>query len=413
MKLARFPDSDPRKGSKLRPDIFYLFSDSIDIDCMRAKARNPGFQFEVKKWDSYRQYPGIGTDLSDKSLLFMRTGGFGDILMLSPIMDKIKRIYPTAKIDLACSPFFGLAFKQQGYIDKIYHVPLSEDELDEHDFHLHFEGTIERSQDPEKTGIEVFAELSGVPLEESEMIPMYKVSEDNNKKACRVIQHLARKDRMEINGVQTIVIQVRASSLVRTYPLDYTLNVAVSLSAFPNVRVLLVGKQGDCSIDMKHFRKIHNLCGLIDIKTTIALIQRSDLLICPDSAFVHFAAALGIPSLAFYGPFPAMARVRSYPKCMAMEPNRDFCPYMPCFQHGHDPCRKAKELAIKNQLPLRATPCLSEIKPAAVFAHAVAMLGIDASSDDVKEHWFKEVKSYGMGGRNIGSKAEETVGASA
>jgi heptosyltransferase-2 len=77
----------------------------------------------------------------------------------------------------------------------------------------------------------------------------------------------------------------------------------------PSCHVLLMGSSKDKVIceqilqatDTSLHSKIHNLCGLVTLDQSIALISLAHGMASNDSGLMHIAAALSIPQVAFYG----------------------------------------------------------------------------------------------------------------
>ena len=67
----------------------------------------------------------------------------------------------------------------------------------------------------------------------------------------------------------------------------------------------------------------------------IATVSLLDLIICPDSSVVHISAALDIPTISIYGPFPSELRTKYYIQNDSIDAEFSCAP---CFTHGHKPC---------------------------------------------------------------------------
>ena len=58
----------------------------------------------------------------------------------------------------------------------------------------------------------------------------------------------------------------------------------------------------------------------LDVRKIAALMNRAELIMCPDSAILHLAGALKKPSLSFFGPTDPRARINYYPGSVAIWP---------------------------------------------------------------------------------------------
>jgi heptosyltransferase-2 len=114
---------------------------------------------------------------------------------------------------------------------------------------------------------------------------------------------------------------------------------------------------------------IYNLAGRLKMTDSVALLTFCDLVITPDSSLVHFAAALDVPCLSIYGPFPASVRTSYYPKNVSLEPPDEPDKCWPCFCHERV-CPKAEERTY-------ISPCLhrNKISSDTVSNTALGMLG--------------------------------------
>lgn len=91
----------------------------------------------------------------------------------------------------------------------------------------------------------------------------------------------------------------------RCWPEERFAKVADNLAERHNAKILLIGGKDDKLTEekiismMKH--KPIGTVGRASIKQTAALIQKARLLICNNSAPMHIAAALGIPTVSIFG----------------------------------------------------------------------------------------------------------------
>jgi ADP-heptose:LPS heptosyltransferase len=94
----------------------------------------------------------------------------------------------------------------------------------------------------------------------------------------------------------------------RRWPVDHFRDVVERLLDRPGVRCVLIGGPGDrASVDrfqaeLSRPDKVVNLAGRISIPELVALMQVSDLYLGNDSGPLHFAACVGLPVLALFGP---------------------------------------------------------------------------------------------------------------
>jgi ADP-heptose:LPS heptosyltransferase len=318
----------------------------------------------------YRKYEG--QPLEGRSLLLVRNGGFGDLLFLTPLLRHLDLKYKHAGLAAACARRYHAVYLRNRRVRRIFTYPVRLKDFLSYDYQLCYEGTLENSTDAELHAVDLMAAHAGVS-DVGERGLEYDVEPALARKAKNIL----RNELKVRAGDATVGLHLRASSPIRTYPLESSLAVAEVLGA-AGARVFLLGAAGDW--ERTTGRKlspsptppnVDNLCGRFrTIDHTAAFLSQLDLLIGPDSSLVHFAGALELPTVALYGPFPGAVRTKYYPKCVTLEgryaraPEEEEC--APCFKHGPYPCPKAGED--------RVSPCLGNLAPEKVVRFTVEAL---------------------------------------
>jgi ADP-heptose:LPS heptosyltransferase len=325
----------------------------------------------------YNKYEG--QPLDGRSLLLVRNGGFGDLLFLTPLLRYLHEKYKHAGLAVACGRRYHAVYLRNPHVRRIFTYPVRLKDLVSYDYQLFYEGTLETSEDAGLHAVDLMARHAGV-ADVGDRRLVYDVEPALARKAKNILRNELKVEA----GQPTVGLHLRASSPIRTYPLESSLLVAATLGA-AGVRVFLLGAEGDWekTVGRKlspsaQFKNVANLCGRFrTINHTAAFLSRLDLLIGPDSALVHFAGALDVATVALYGPFPGAVRTKYYPRCVTLEgryatnAGEEEC--APCFKHGPLPCPRAGED--------RASPCLRNLEPEAVARAAVGMLAKKAWGD--------------------------------
>ncbi|NPA49389.1 MAG: lipopolysaccharide heptosyltransferase II [Thermodesulfobacteria bacterium] len=78
----------------------------------------------------------------------------------------------------------------------------------------------------------------------------------------------------------------------------------------------------------KDLARARNLCGLLDLATTAAVITRADLFVSNDSGLMHVAAAAGVPQVAIFGSTSPEATGPLNPRARVLKAD---VPCSPCF----------------------------------------------------------------------------------
>jgi tetratricopeptide (TPR) repeat protein len=73
------------------------------------------------------------------------------------------------------------------------------------------------------------------------------------------------------------------------------------------------------------------------LRQALALLSGCDVVVAPDSAFVHASAALELPCVALFGPTDGRVRTADYPLCRFLDARRELrC--VPCWRNEEIPC---------------------------------------------------------------------------
>lgn len=244
-------------------------------------------------------------------VLVVRVGGFGDLLWLNPIYQRMR----AAGVHVAHSCFARYANVLDGFIDEVVPYPLAKEDLERFDTVVWLENVIE-----------------GSPCLGSE------------HPADRLAKHLhapagLRRCAYQITGAdmdfarqvwprgdkQRICIQGTTSGITKNYPLIEELLAAIALDGY---EVLLVGEPRqnaepvpDMIFDCTQRR--------FTIRQSIAMASQCDAIVAADSLFVHIGHALEIPVVGLFGPFSAQTYMKDY-RGIAMQ-GRGKC--SPCSWH--------------------------------------------------------------------------------
>ena len=94
-------------------------------------------------------------------------------------------------------------------------------------------------------------------------------------------------------------------------------------------------------------RKVVNACGKLTLRQSAALIQKASVLVTNDSAPLHFAQAVGTPTVAVFGPtIPAFGFGPRGPRDVAVGVDGLEC--RPCSAHGPDACPLGHHLCLQS-----------------------------------------------------------------
>ena len=253
------------------------------------------------------------------AILLIRAGGFGDLLFMTPTIRELKKSF--SKVAVAC--FNRYRHAATGECDHFEEYPTVKSIAQSYGTVIGFDGIMENEWpelDAERIhAIDLFAQACGVKLTDRSL----SIKEPD--------QTWLTKQQWAKEGRKRIGIQVYSSSIVRTYPERMTGELILTLSNM-GFEVFLFGAPGEIRTSQNAPATVVNLSQWnLTFEQSIALLSTCDALIAPDSSLCHAAAALKIPTVALYGPFPSSLRVSD--KCIRPIDGQMKC--APCFTHGY------------------------------------------------------------------------------
>ena len=349
------------RSSVVVGEVPHVFSDG---DAVLILAKYPD---KVGRIEDVALTPYRGENLAGKTLMIWRTGGYGDLLFITPAMRRLKKIYPTCRIWFGTRHQYQMVLRGNPDVSRVITMPFPTSFLEKVDYHLHFEGAVEQSRDPRLHAVDIFGKRADVTFGEGDRMPIYAQDQARTEILRR---ELVREGLL--TDVPLVGVQARSSSPIRNYPQHLLLKVIQKL-ARKGHQVAVFGLKGDFPKGARQ-RGVLDLCGRYpEMADTVAVLAACDLLVAPDSSLVHFAAALRIPTVALYGPFPGRIRTLHYPLCRTLEVDGKAWPCAPCMIHSQQPCREARK---RGQA---WSPCFETITPQAVVEAVLDVLNTKES----------------------------------
>lgn len=310
----------------------------IDPRIPKLKLLKPTIKFS----SVYR--PFKGQDLENKTLLVWRTGGIGDLLFIQPNLIHLKEKYPSCKIIFACGPQYQSMLENWSCIDEIIDLPFSLSYLLKSDYHIIFEGVIERTKEAESTNAyRLFTKWMNLNLPDEKLVPTQEAKKEKVDECQKIISSWGLKEK------EFILLQMKASSPIRTPSKDVWRKVVDALLKDGNKIIITDAPHNSHMVD--------NFIDILDVKHknvnifnfaphsetldyTIALCSISKLVIGTDSALVHIAASVNAPCMGIYGPFPGEIRLSTYKNTEWINCKNECSP---CFKHGRYPCKNSRD----------------------------------------------------------------------
>jgi len=308
---------------------------------------------KIKFKDLYRPYKG--QDLSDKTLLVSRTGGIGDLIFILPNLIYLKEKYPTCKIKFAIGPQYNSMVQTWDCVDEILDLPFRLQHFITSDYHLIFEGVIERCKEAETiNAYNLFSRWMGIDLPDEKLIPKQNPKSEKIEECKKILNNWNLKEK------DFILMQLRASSPVRCPNPEFWIKLIDKLND-EGYNILITDNPHQSEAisrfltRIKNKDKIFNFCGYSkSLDYSIAMASLAKGIISTDSGLMHIGASLSVPVFGIYGPFPGFIRLKTYPKelCDWIDAKSDCSP---CFLHSPNPCKYAQK---KNLL---FSPCYDNL----------------------------------------------------
>lgn len=256
-----------------------------------------------------------------RHIWLMRAAGWGDLLMLTPLIRELKRRWPASIIHVARGDAYAGVFQGLDVIEET--IPIELNALPPFAFgFVSFEEWIEGHPAAERIHMaQHFADKLKIDLGGDHQ-PDYIISED---------EEMWRSGHFLKTVKKRIGIQYMASALYRSYPF---IEKVIKLLLEYDVEVFLFGAKGQLAMKGDLPPGLTNLTDPsleCDFRKSAAVAKSCDCIIAPDSAMVHLASALEIPYVGLYGPIPPQLRGSGkYGKGI-----QGVAPCSPCFFHAN------------------------------------------------------------------------------
>jgi ADP-heptose:LPS heptosyltransferase len=343
MKILQLAVPVDKPDLQLKAGVAYVMSDPI------AQQLANIHRGHVQRFEIFEPYykPYMGQDLTKKSIIIFRTGGFGDLLFITPIVEHLKRKYPTCKISVATSDRFKDVWKNNPNIERMstsYSLPLPLSLIEKNDYVGIFEGTIENFKDKDQyCAIDSFAYSLGIfdmPLELKR--PRYYLTNSEINAAKNKVRSSVG---LNIQTTPYVCFQWKSSSRLRDYPYEKMITAMYKIQETTGYKIVILTHPNyrgiiEHELDMyKNFvredkkeLKYINLAGVTSFRESAAVMALSTGLVGIDSSLAHIAGALSLPSVTMYGPFKAEWRT-IYNKNNISLQRQDVCINAPCAYH--------------------------------------------------------------------------------
>ena len=343
--------------------------------------------------------PKTAIPKNPKAILCIQLWGIGETLLTLPAIERLKKSFPKAKVDVLCTDRVKDVYEGQSFIHGI-HVIRTEpftilgfilknqrayDLVIDFEEYLNVSTLIAWSSAPSigyanQPRSRLYSR--SIPYNDRQHITethmdLIRVLKQQPRVggliAPKIEKSVESKMRRRMPKGQTIVIAPGAaeSSKSRMWPSERYVDLINRLPK--NGSIILMGTHQEASlvntIQKGLKRKSTNLAGKLSVKEVFAVIKNADLVISNDSGAMHMGAALGVPTIGLFGP-NLPVRWAPFGAKNASIYHGDCCKYSPCINvhKGEVPeCLWGK--AHENYVM-----CMKAISVDEVYAQALLML---------------------------------------
>jgi len=328
-----------------------------------------------------------------KRILIMKLTSLGDVILAVPSIKAIKESYPKSEVSLLISKKYASIFYDCPYIDRI--IPVEENYKSLHYIRdissrlrrISFDYIVDLQNNrathliaflsfgrksfgfSRKLGFLLSAKTqfpygkSIDPLSSQERILKLLGITFKEKKLTFWDTELADISRYKLKRNRLIGINVSAARKWETknWPFNNTKRfIEMVYRELNGYEVVLIGDRDSekIALNLQSFlkQKAINLSGKTSLRELIAVIRRLDAFITPDTATLHLAQSLGVPTIALFGPTNPSAHTVRSPNLhiIVKKLNCSFCYKPRCETHE----------------------CMSSISPSEVLARLKHILGL-------------------------------------
>lgn len=304
----------------------------------------------------------IGTEPQHvKRVLIRRGGGWGDILGITPAIRGLHERYPGVEVTVHTEPgkesilwYNSMVTQVVGYPPQ--HLSLHYDQFDQvFDFETLPPGEGSMFEHKDLDYIQVYCKYIGVTP--STYTPVYVMHGTEIQQADFWLDyhHVTAND-------QIVAVQVKASSALRTWPRASTFALISKLARRGYFVVGLTEWPGEEEQfrreGWKDYDRVLWTGGRFGLRMAAAVVNRSHMLVAPDSVFLVIAGALGVPMLGLFGAFSGAQRLQYYdPDRTRWIQGGTGLACAPCYQHMGECQRGGTE----------SSPCMQRITVEEVF----------------------------------------------
>ena len=235
-----------------------------------------------------------------KVLIVKRTGGIGDLLMLSPSLRHLKERFPLLSLSFSFpydrSSNYNLLTSQWDFLDNVF--DFNRLNVSGHDYVVDVTTACIQYEIKEQTTvnrIDLYAHWLGID------------NMENKTPVC--FPYFDTENNLPIMERPIIGFHLNSEDKERNWDKGLYQKLLVMLHTLDRGTFLIIDDE-DC--DFVEFSNRTVSLKKLNFKELVNCINELDLLICPDSGPMHIAGALELPCIALFGPTNPASRINYY-----------------------------------------------------------------------------------------------------
>lgn len=330
-------------------------SDNNKLDCLtrimpqEVKEAIMGKLLEPYKVSTDITYGKTLTDKNQDSVIMIRrsTAGLGDLLMATPAIEAMAKMYPEMQIEVACKKELWPVLLNNPHVDKIMDC---DEPYNPRRYYMiadisapcarYESARVNSGKAVQKSRVEIYAEACGVRELLTDLKPRYYMTQEESDWAADFISRVHIRP-----GKPLLAVGMRSAEQYRDWPEDGLKDLFAKLEPHANIILL------------DHSRK-HTYPNVIDaagfeLRKAIAILSKCNYLLSVDTSLIHFAAALDIPVVAAFGPIDYKSRCKGYKNITIIKSD---LPCISCWRNSKIACRATG-------LIQGYSKCMSNIRP--------------------------------------------------
>jgi heptosyltransferase II len=323
-------------------------------------------------------------------ILIVQTAFIGDVILITPLIKAVHKLYPTARIDALVVPAAAKLLQNNPHLHRVLTYPKRQSPLKAMQTMIRDlkAGQYDMAISPHSSGrTHLILYLAGIPIRvgfDRGTLPFLLTLKTPHPRGIHKIEKnlsllklLSDKQfsmqtelfpsASDFTVVDSLLKDMQGKRLIamapgsvwatKCWPVEYYLDLAKGLLRHGFALLLIGGKEDKPKCDAIATeigtQQVLNLAGQTNLLESTAAISQCKAMICNDSGALHLANAMKVKVFAFFG--PTVQRIGYYP---FREGDRVFetdLECRPCSSHGPQKC------------PLKHHKCMRLITPAAVL----------------------------------------------